>query len=634
MSDLRIRLEQLGDRARPAVDAFARLEQVRRRRLRKRRVATAVVALLVATAGSLSAFVAFRGGEPLAGGSEDGFFALWPERTLDDALVAQEEVDAGDPDAQWRLDPQDVALRFATESLGWKNAAMTSLEPLDSGPVDVSIVDVWGSWDIRRQTVVTIDRLVGGDGSGVWTSSGVWSVIAVRSPEFDLRADAGVGVALGQSIPVSTTLVEGTEVAVGVAGTAPCTGFHEQTAEVRDGHLTFPVEGVGIGCAGYLYALTPSTPVGQVELGRIMFVGSGDDKPAIDYTIDSIVAVPVRIIGPIEVEPAPVDPSTADALHVICDQRAIDIEGRAVARPAGVLVEVENATGDALIFNVAPGPEGPWGGMAVPSGTTELALQAPAGSVTVRCSGNDWATDEIEVEVLDPLGLFVPSQLACPGESALAGGIPVSAWQSTDPVPEPIEFVRTHLEGLLPSDVIERAGYPEAIDPVVRLVRDGAVVGSFGIHRQFGEWTLDGTWCSGIDISVRPGPDPYPRGWFQWCPEGPFPEAGREWSERASEAAVRFTLAYVDGDEDTLAEVLDPSVPTGAEFSVVLAEGVLPIVGGTDARGGQIVNYSCGNDVDAYTVAITIDDGSTSASADFTVFLVLREDGWKVWGVY
>lgn len=38
--------------------------------------------------------------------------------------------------------------------------------------------------------------------------------------------------------------------------------------------------------------------------------------------------------------------------------------------------------------------------------------------------------------------------------------------------------------------------------------------------------------------------------------------------------------------------------------------------------------------VDAYTVTITFDDGTESASADLTVYLVLREDGWKVWVVY
>jgi hypothetical protein len=128
--------------------------------------------------------------------------------------------------------------------------------------------------------------------------------------------------------------------------------------------------------------------------------------------------------------------------------------------------------------------------------------------------------------------------------------------------------------------------------------------------------------------------DPSPRGWFEWCPEGPFREPDPDWSEQASEIAVRFARAYAGGDQATLAEVLDASVPIGAEFTVALAEGAEPTVVGTSARGGQIVNYSCGKDVDGHTVTVTIDDGSESASADFTVFLVPREDGWKVWGVY
>jgi hypothetical protein len=45
--------------------------------------------------------------------------------------------------------------------------------------------------------------------------------------------------------------------------------------------------------------------------------------------------------------------------------------------------------------------------------------------------------------------------------------------------------------------------------------------------------------------------------------------------------------------------------------------------------GGELVRFSCGNDVAAYTVAISIDDGTGSASADFTIYLVLREAGWK-----
>jgi hypothetical protein len=81
------------------------------------------------------------------------------------------------------------------------------------------------------------------------------------------------------------------------------------------------------------------------------------------------------------------------------------------------------------------------------------------------------------------------------------------------------------------------------------------------------------------------------------------PELSRDVEEHEEEGAV-------DGDKARLAEVLDASVPASADFTAVLAEGVEPTVGSTDAHGGQIVNYGCGNDVDAYTVAVTIDDGT------------------------
>src|SRR5262245_18108714 len=72
MSDLRNRLERLSDRANVAPDAFERLERTRRRRDRNRRIAAGAVALLVAVAGTVAAFTAFRqpGGQtPAAGGA-------------------------------------------------------------------------------------------------------------------------------------------------------------------------------------------------------------------------------------------------------------------------------------------------------------------------------------------------------------------------------------------------------------------------------------------------------------------------------------------------------------------------------------------------------------------------------------
>jgi hypothetical protein len=266
---------------------------------------------------------------------------------------------------------------------------------------------------------------------------------------------------------------------------------------------------------------------------------------------------------------------------------------------------------------------------------TELTLQAPPGAMTVRCWADGVATDELAVDVVDPQGAFVPYELTCPHQAPLELTIPVSAWPYVEPPHDPVEFVRGRVEGLLPSDVVERAGYPAIPNPVVRLVRDGAVVGSFELFQQFGRWEVSGVWCSELDIEVPSGPDPYPRGVFEWCPEFPFGEPGLQWEERASEAAIAFASAYVTGDRGAVDALLDESVPAGTSFPIELEAGTDPLVIATDGRGGELVNFGCGNDVDAYTAAITIDDGTDSASLNFTVYLVFRgAEGWKIWAVH
>jgi hypothetical protein len=134
--------------------------------------------------------------------------------------------------------------------------------------------------------------------------------------------------------------------------------------------------------------------------------------------------------------------------------------------------------------------------------------------------------------------------------------------------------------------------------------------------------------------NLPPEPDPYPRGAFEWCPDPPFPEGGQDWSEQASAVALRFVGAYAAGDDAAAAELLDSSVPNGAEFPIELAQGAEPSVLSTNAWGGPLVEFGCGRDAAAYTVAIMMDDGTSSASLDFIVDLVFREDGWRVWAVY
>jgi len=54
---------------------------------------------------------------------------------------------------------------------------------------------------------------------------------------------------------------------------------------------------------------------------------------------------------------------------------------------------------------------------------------------------------------------------------------------------------------------------------------------------------------------------------------------------------------------------------------------------GAHARGPS-VSFGCGPGVGARTWAVTINDGTGSASLDFVIYLLRRTDGWNVWASY
>lgn len=332
-------------------------------------------------------------------------------------------------------------------------------------------------------------------------------------------------------------------------------------------------------------------------------------------------------------------PPGADTVRITCDRTTIQVDVPAVAaQPAGVHVVVENTTRESLSFVFASSAQGPVNATQVGPGTAALALQLPPGRASFMCIAEfeEVATEQVEVDVLDPRGFFVPFDLTCSGEPMVITPPSAVSWPGSEvtEAPDPVEFVRAVADGLLPSDVLERAGYPQAPNPVVRAVREGEVVAVFDLSMAETGWTAGHVSCGGARISLPSEPGPYPRGAFEWCPDPPFREPGLDWSEQASAATLGFVEAYAAGDDAAVAELLDPSVPPDAEFPVELAEGAEPTAISTNAAGGLLVEFACGNDVGAYTVAITVDDGTDSASLDFTVYLVLREDGWKVWAVY
>jgi hypothetical protein len=643
MADLRSRLELIGDRIEPRPDAFERLERFRRRRQRNRRVVAGVVAFAVAIAGAFAAFAAFRGSESRpAGGIDRGFFALWPEATYADALAWQEEIDGGgESRLAWLLDPVATVEEFARGPLGWgfrdwgiNVEVPEGVDLAGPGPITLDVYPTTHGPEGSMITEVTLARLVRPDG--------IWSVVDVRTDAFDLRIKPGERVALGDVVAIPTSLDEGTEVAVGVKGTAGCSGFHEETAEVLDGVIAIPIEGVGEGCSGYVYALTPPTPVGQVEPGKFMFV-YGEPRPALGYTIESIAAVPVRFVGSIEESPS-VEPAAADVARISCDGSTLAVQTPVVrAQPDGVHVELASTTIHPIEFRLgdlekmgiysAEVRTGETLSDVLPSfapGTWPVACSSPSGAESVEPSALG------SLEVVDPEGFFTPWLLDCPAGGQHTRDGPMEG-VSGDPR-DPLVVARGRLTGLESTDSLEPAGYAGAADPIVRVMRDGSIAGHllFAWDDESEGWMLvQLAGCSGTSYGWFAGPDAMsnPNGWFEWCPAEPFLRPGEGWRQAASEVAARFAAAYVTRDQATLAQVLDPSVPPGTDLGVMLV-GPRPTVLGAGSDDGGIAAFSCGGDVEDASVTVTIDDGTVSASADFVVYLVLREDGWKVWGVY
>jgi len=652
MSDLRTRLERIGDRAHPAPDAFARFEGKRRRRERNRRISAGVVAFVVAAAGSIGVFsLVGDDGENVLGGGQEGFFALWPEQTAEGLRAAQDAVDAGDPAFAWRTDPLQIAERFATEELLWPDALVTTVEtepPSEVNNVTIAVPPAASCDAIvtdaecpTGRVTLTMERL--------GRSDGLWSVTGVHSSDLALPLVAGDAVSAGSRIPVPTTLQDGEQVSMGIAFLSACgAAGTDDRVRVSNGLLVFDVPSVPDGCTGYVYAMRPPRGVGAVAIGSFLLTDA-EEIPAIGYLIQEIAAVPVTFV-----DPAGTPSEPAQVGRISCNGADPIVQTPVVAtQPDGVHVEVSNPTEQAISFSIGPDVGSPDEVVSsLAPGTVELVLTGAPGAMSFSCSpppeeeGQAGVSGLGSFEVVDPAGNYVPAELECDTGSAYGGGAAEPSG-GVGFAGDPVQVVRDHVSGLEFDDLVQRAGYVGSEQPVIRIVRADAVVGKVTLSNdgsggwlissiegcggtQFG-WSEDPTGVSG---PMGPtGSGSRPSGALGWCPAGPFLDSPPNWSQRASDAAIQFVFAYMNGDESASQALLDDSVPPGTVFSFELAEDAV-LVTGTEGQGGEMVGAACGSEVDAHTVAVTIDDGTDSASLDFTLYLVLREDGWKIWGMY
>lgn len=578
MSDLRSRLERIGDRVRVAPDAFERLERARLRRERTRRITAGAVALLVAIGGSVAAFTAFRtndGGQSIADGGQEGFFAVWPEQTAEGLAAAQAAVDAGDRDLAWRSDPNEVARRFALGVLQWP--AVTLSPSLDT--VIPSDVPEELFIDVAVPPGSSCDRLIA-DAVCPTTSvtlkmvrlgraDGLWSVVRVKSADLVLPLRAGEDVASGTSVVIPTSLPEGTKVSMGVAFLTVCDkGGADENVEVTDGLLRFTVPDVPDGCVGYVYAITPKTGIGAVAIGGFLLTDAST-VPAIGYLVDEIAAVPVLFTNRLPSE-------SSDVAEFTCDQTGtIGPSSLTVdAQPDGVHVAVTNLADERISFTVGGSESTMYvvgQGGADPGERKEIVVGVPPGDANVSCvlgsMGGIDTSPMADLRVEDPAGVYVPMGMDCPMSS-----------QATDDATtfqgDPVEVARQHLSGLEFDDEVERVGYPDGDQSVVRVVRDGDVV-AIATFRDDGQdtWRVD-TLVTCVNVQIRwshvaagvsgpSGSSTPPNAWDQLC------EAARADGPNTDHNGSDLTIQGSNIRFDTRCLI----APAGESISIRLANG-------------------------------------------------------------
>lgn len=136
-------------------------------------------------------------------------------------------------------------------------------------------------------------------------------------------------------------------------------------------------------------------------------------------------------------------------------------------------------------------------------------------------------------------------------------------------------------------------------------------------------WRLGSSEVEPGASSSRPAPNA-----FAACPDASH-TVGVTPADR--EDAIRVAEQYLRGPDAQAA--LDP-VATNNGLNAWSGTGEETVSDTQPGSNDVLVPAACGIGVAAATYAVTFDDGTTSASLDFTVYVIKRSDGWKVWGVY
>jgi hypothetical protein len=141
----------------------------------------------------------------------------------------------------------------------------------------------------------------------------------------------------------------------------------------------------------------------------------------------------------------------------------------------------------------------------------EFVRPLPPGEASVSCLRGPMLSEAStgptgSFTVVDPEGVFVNYLLSCPDPTRV--NTSPQGMLDAPPAATPEEAIRAQMVGLLPGDVVERAGYTadDSPFPYYRLTRDGQVIGWFmPRHSRDTFYVIDGRICPGFGLSLRDG---------------------------------------------------------------------------------------------------------------------------------
>jgi hypothetical protein len=229
-------------------------------------------------------------------------------------------------------------------------------------------------------------------------------------------------------------------------------------------------------------ALALAVAAAGLGLVAVAFLGGPEARPvapASPTPTPTRPAIPTPSPDPENPFPAHSDPWGAPTtLSVTCTDGGIEpLSTEVPAQPDGVHIVVANPGGaNALSIHArGPRPVPYWDKtdriVLRPGGLTRETVLLSPGPVEIGCSRPGVQEPKETVQVTDPDRLWVSDELSCEDT------IPYKRTESA-PYTHLEMAVRENVHGVLPSDDIVRAGYPEDVSPVASMVvvRDGEPV--------------------------------------------------------------------------------------------------------------------------------------------------------------